>query len=62
MTGERNWPSEAEIKAAEDDLKDCPPEIRRVMLDLVKAGKIVDSGRRENGAIVWVAYEFRPHH
>ena len=43
----------------DEDLKKefagCDPEIAEAVLELIKMGLVVDSGRRRNGKILWVA-------
>jgi hypothetical protein len=38
----------------EKEFVGCDPEIAEAVLELIKAGLVVDSGQRRNGQIVWM--------
>jgi len=55
--------TEAELEAVAAEFKHASPELRQAMINLVREGKVVDSGhRRDGGRIVWVAAEYATRH
>jgi hypothetical protein len=51
----------AELEAAIAKLPTRNPRVREAMAELIRAGRLVDSGLRRNGQIVWVTPEHLPH-
>ena len=54
MTDEEwlNWMNDGDL---EQEFAGLDPEIAEAILELIKRGLVVDSGRRRNGKILWVA-------
>ena len=50
-----------ELEAAIADLQFGDPDLREALASLIREGRVVDSGHRRNGRIVWACAEFLPH-
>src|SRR6266566_5465710 len=50
-----------ELEAAIADLQFDDPDLREAHADLIREGRLVDSGRRRNGRIVWILAERLSH-
>ena len=50
-----------ELEAAIADLNLPDPDLKEAMASLIREGRVVDSGLRDNGRIVWTTTKQLPH-
>jgi hypothetical protein len=63
MINTKSKVSQTELQAAIADLADLEDvEMREAMLVLIKQGRIVDSGKRRDGHIMWLAAQHATRH